>query len=89
MGLYALSEQPRAYHEGRQENSTEARLSGPRTSYEISALGRANLQLCFFDAPVGLIFTIHSALTKHSWLDYGLFLQTLMLAARVRGWEIA
>jgi nitroreductase len=39
----------------------------------------------FFDAPVGLIFTIHSALTKHSWLDYGLFLQTLMLAAQVRG----
>ena len=42
-------------------------------------------QLVFFDAPVGLIFTIHSALTKHSWLDYGLFLQTLMLAAQVRG----
>jgi nitroreductase len=39
----------------------------------------------FFDAPVGLIFTIHSGLTKHSWLDYGLFLQTLMLAAQVRG----
>jgi len=39
----------------------------------------------FFDAPVGLIFTIHSALTRHSWLDYGLFLQTLMLAAQVRG----
>jgi nitroreductase len=39
----------------------------------------------FFDAPVGLIFTIDSALTKHSWLDYGLFLQTLMLAAQVRG----
>jgi nitroreductase len=39
----------------------------------------------FFDAPVGLIFTIHSALTKHSWLDYGLFIQTVMLAAQVRG----
>jgi nitroreductase len=39
----------------------------------------------FFDAPVGLIFTIHGALTKHSWLDFGLFLQTLMLAAHVRG----
>ena len=32
-----------------------------------------------------MIFTIHSALTRHSWLDYGLFLQTLMLAAQVRG----
>lgn len=39
----------------------------------------------FFDAPVGLIFTIHSALTRHSWLDYGLFIQTIMLAAQVRG----
>ena len=39
----------------------------------------------FFDAPIGMVFTIHSALTKHSWLDYGLFIQTLMLAAQVRG----
>ena len=39
----------------------------------------------FFDAPVGLIFTIHSALTRHSWLDCGLFVQTVMLAAQVRG----
>ncbi len=39
----------------------------------------------FFNAPVGLIFTIPATLTKHSWLDYGLFLQNLMLAAHVRG----
>jgi nitroreductase len=39
----------------------------------------------FFDAPVGLIFTTHAALTRHSWLDCGLFLQSLMLAAYVRG----
>lgn len=39
----------------------------------------------FFDAPVGLIFTIHASMTKHSWLDCGLFLQSLMLAAHVRG----
>jgi nitroreductase len=39
----------------------------------------------FFDAPVGFIFTIDSALTKHSWLDFGLFLQNLMLAAHARG----
>ena len=29
----------------------------------------------FFGAPVGLIFTTHAALTRHSWLDCGLFLQ--------------
>ena len=39
----------------------------------------------FFDAPVGFIFTIDSAMTKHSWLDFGLFLQNLMLAAHARG----
>ena len=39
----------------------------------------------FFGAPVGLIFTTHAALTRHSWLDCGLFLQSVMLAAQVRG----
>jgi len=39
----------------------------------------------FFDAPIGFIFTIDSALTKHSWLDCGLFLQSMMLAAHARG----
>jgi len=39
----------------------------------------------FFDAPVGLIFTIDASLTKHSWLDYGMFLQNFMLAAQARG----
>jgi nitroreductase len=39
----------------------------------------------FFGAPVGLIFTIDRKLEKGSWLDYGMFLQTMMLAARARG----
>jgi nitroreductase len=39
----------------------------------------------FFDAPVGLIFSIDRVLELGSWLDYGMFLQTLMLAARARG----
>jgi len=36
----------------------------------------------FFDAPVGLIFTIDKALSQGSWLDYGMFLQNIMVAAR-------
>jgi nitroreductase len=32
-----------------------------------------------------LIFTIERKLEKGSWLDYGMFLQTLMLAARAKG----
>lgn len=39
----------------------------------------------FFDAPVGIVFTIDGSLTKHSWLDYGMFLQNLMIAAHARG----
>jgi len=39
----------------------------------------------FFGAPVGLVFTIDRDLEKGSWLDYGMFLQTLMLAARAFG----
>ena len=39
----------------------------------------------FFGAPVGLIFAIDSTLTKYSWLDYGIFIQTVMLAARAVG----
>jgi nitroreductase len=39
----------------------------------------------FFDAPVGLIFTIDRVMCQGSWLDYGMFLQNLMLAARSHG----
>ncbi|MDR2787180.1 MAG: nitroreductase [Candidatus Accumulibacter sp.] len=39
----------------------------------------------FFDAPVGLIFTIDRAFGERMLLDYGMFMQNLMLAARARG----
>ena len=39
----------------------------------------------FFDAPVGLMFTIDSVMQQGSWLDYGMFLQSVMVAARGRG----
>jgi nitroreductase len=39
----------------------------------------------FFDAPVGLIFTIDRVLGRGSMLDYGMFLQNVMLAARGQG----
>ena len=39
----------------------------------------------FFDAPVGIIFTIDRRLNQGSWIDHGMFLQTVMLAARARG----
>jgi nitroreductase len=39
----------------------------------------------FFGAPVGLIFAIDGRLTRHSWLDLGLFVQNVMIAAKARG----
>lgn len=39
----------------------------------------------FFDAPVGLLFTLDKVLEQGSLLDYGMFLQSVMVAARGRG----
>jgi len=39
----------------------------------------------FFSAPAGAIFTIHRDLNTGSWLDYGMFLQNVMLLARENG----
>ncbi|MCC7121357.1 MAG: nitroreductase [Gammaproteobacteria bacterium] len=38
----------------------------------------------FFDAPVGLIFTIHRSFGYAAWIDYGMFLGNVMTAARAR-----
>lgn len=41
----------------------------------------------FFGAPVGLMFTVDADLEKGSWLDIGMFIQSVMLAARGEGLE--
>jgi len=41
----------------------------------------------FFDAPVGMIFTIDRDLERGSWLDYGIFLGNIMTGARGLGLE--
>ena len=62
--------------------------------YALLGIGKADKQAmhrqharnyCFFDAPVGLFFTIDKLLSQGSWLDYGMFLQSLMIAARGHG----
>jgi len=50
---------------------------------KMKAQHRRNFQ--FFDAPVGLVFTIDRRLATGSWLDYGMFLENVMIAARGRG----
>jgi nitroreductase len=39
----------------------------------------------FFDAPVGLMFTVDKVMGRGSLVDYGGFLQSIMVAARGRG----
>lgn len=39
----------------------------------------------FFDAPVGLMFTIDRNMGRGSLLDYGMFMQNIMVAARGHG----
>jgi nitroreductase len=62
--------------------------------YGLLGIGKADKQrmheqhgrnYAFFDAPVGLIFTIDSVMQQGSWMDYGMFLQNIMVAARGRG----
>ena len=44
---------------------------------------RRNYQ--FFDAPVGLFFTMDRVMEEGSLLDYGMFIQSVMVAAKARG----
>lgn len=62
--------------------------------YSLLGLGRRDVEgmraqhdrnFTFFDAPVGLIFTIDRRLNVGSWMDHGMFLQNVMIAARGRG----
>ena len=39
----------------------------------------------FFGAPIGLMFTIDRSMGRGSLIDYGMFLQSIMVAARARG----
>ena len=40
---------------------------------------------CFFDAPVGLMFTLDRVMGRGSLIDFGMFLQNIMVAARGHG----
>ena len=62
--------------------------------YTLLGIGKADKErmheqnarnFAFFDAPVGLMFSIDRVMCQGSWLDYGMFLQSIMIAARARG----
>lgn len=74
------------YLERRRENGISLyRLLGiPKGDRE--AMHRQHQQnYRFFGAPVGLVFSLHRGMGSGSLLDYGTFLQNVMLAARARG----
>lgn len=49
------------------------------------AMRQAKRNYNFFDAPVGLFFTVDAYLARGNWFDAGLYMQTVMLAARGEG----
>ena len=94
----ALLEQHReeyAYYPQRWESPyIERRRKVGWDLYSLLGIGRADKEgmhaqhgrnYAFFDAPVGLMFTIDKSLELGSWLDYGMFLEAVMVAARGRG----
>ena len=56
---------------------------GKTDKARMHAQHRRNYQ--FFGAPVGLMFTIDRILRQGSWLDYGMFIEGVMVAARANG----
>ncbi len=60
-------------------------LAGVKKGDREAADRVANKNFEFFGAPVGMIFTISDILEVGSWLDYGCFIQNLMIAARGYG----
>jgi nitroreductase len=60
-------------------------LVGVTKGDRAGAARQAQRNFLFFDAPVGLFVTTDSYLGRGSWADAGMYLQTLMLAARGLG----
>lgn len=56
---------------------------GREDKAEMKAHARRNYE--FFGAPVGLIFTMDRIMGLGSLMDYGMFLQSIMVAAEARG----
>lgn len=62
--------------------------------YDLMGIGKGDYEasraahernFVFFDAPVGMMLTIERDLGHGSWMDLGMFLQSLMVAARAMG----
>lgn len=58
------------------------RLAGVTKGDRVAGDRQRARNYTFFGAPVGLVFTIDKDMEQGSWLDYGMFLQNIMVAAR-------
>jgi len=58
---------------------------GVHRSDKVGRMRDVERQFLFFDAPVGIIFTMDRRLEWASFICYGCFLQNIMIAARGRG----
>lgn len=84
----------RYYPETFPEPFAERRRTVGAALYGLLGIGRRDVKAMrrhfernfrFFGAPVGLVISIDRRLEKGSWLDLGMFIQTLLLAAQARG----
>jgi nitroreductase len=75
---------PYSYHREQFGNLFYGSLGIARTDMEARANQTAK-NYTFFGAPVGLIITIDRRLEVGNWLDLGMFVQNVMLAAAGRG----
>ncbi|HWX50616.1 MAG TPA: nitroreductase [Roseomonas sp.] len=60
-------------------------LTGVQRGDRAAGMRQVGRNYSFFGAPVGLVFTLDADLEKGSWLDCGMFLENIMIAARGHG----
>ena len=77
---------PEIYRQRRRENGIGLyTLLGIGKGDREAADAQQRRNYLFFGAPVGLFIFVHKALSIGSWVDTGMFLQAIMMAARARG----
>ena len=77
---------PDIFRQRRRENGIGLyRLLGIGKEDREAADAQQRRNYLFFGAPVGLFIFVHKALSIGSWVDTGMFLQAIMMAARARG----
>jgi nitroreductase len=60
-------------------------LAGVEKGDRVGSARQRGRNYVLFGAPAGMIFTIDRDLGKGSWLDFGMFLENIMIAARGHG----